>query len=108
MQIRFKCKTNKDYCAINTAKFILPNGTTLTVDRTTTHFDINGDELSMEWGCCYLWAINDNTIFTNATYITDVDGFSDLVADAKVIFELEEDVEDEDYEVNVLDWNIFE
>ena len=36
MRITFYCKTNRDYCAINVAKFILPNGTTLTVDRTRT------------------------------------------------------------------------
>ena len=111
MKISFKCKTNKDYCAINTAKFVLPNGTTLTIDRTRTEWSIvnqNTGELIMTWFCCYLWAINDNNIFTDEVYNLEADNFADLVADARVIFELEEDIEDEDYEVDVLEWGIFE
>ena len=108
MRIGFKCKTNKDYCAINTAKFILPSGTTLTVDRTRTEWSIDGEDLTMTWYCCYLWAINNNTLFVDEAYITDADGFEDLVYDARVQFEVDEDVDDfdEDYEVDVLDWSI--
>ena len=109
MRISFKCKTNKDYCAINVAKFILPNGTILTVDRTRTEWDINNvtGEMEMTWYCCYLWAINGHNIFTDETYITDVRGFEDLIADARVMLLVEEDV-DEEYEVDVLDWSVGE
>ena len=107
MRISFKCKTNKDYCAINVAEFILPNGTTLTVDRTRTEWDINGEDLNMTWYCTYLWAINGNNIFTDEAYITDSSGFEDLIADARVLFLVDEDA-DEDYEVDVLDWTIGE
>ena len=103
MRITFKCRTNKDYVMINTAKFILPTGTVLTVDRTTTHYGIEGEILNMTWGCVYLWAIDNNYIFSDDTaYITDSSGFEDLVAQAKVEFELEDDA-DEDYKVEVLE-----
>ena len=107
MRISFKCKTNKDYVAINVAKFILPNGTTLTVDRTRTEWEIDGEDLEMTWYCCYLHAINDNNIFTDEAYITDASGFEDLIADARVMLLVEEDADD-DYEVDVLDWAIGE
>ena len=107
MRITFKCKTNKDYVAVNVAKFILPNGTTLTVDRTRTEWSIDGEDLTMTWCCCYLWAINNNCLFTDEAYITDSSGFEDLIADARVMLLVEEDA-DEDYEVDVLDWTIGE
>lgn len=107
MRISFKCKTNKDYVAINVAKFILPNGTTLTVDRTRTEWDFDGEDLIMTWYGTFLWAINDNNIFTDGAYITDASGFEDLIADARVMLLVEEDADD-DYEVDVLDWTIGE
>ena len=108
MRITFKCRTNKDYVMINTVKFILPTGTVLTVDRTTTHYDIEGGILNMTWGCVYLWAIDGNNIFSDETaYITDSSGFEDLVANAKVVFELEDDA-DEDYSVELLEIGIGE
>ena len=107
MRISFKCRTNKDYVMINTAKFTLPTGTTLTVDRTSTEYDIEGEILDMTWGCTYLHAIDGNCIFSDTAYITDSSGFEDLVADAKVIFELEDDA-DEDYEVEILEVRIGE
>lgn len=110
MRISFRCSTNRNYVAINTVKFVLPTGSTITVDRDETEFDINGSELTMTWKHCYLWAIDGNNIFTEGAYITDGAGFEDLVANSKVIFELEEDCEDcaEDYEVNVLEYSIGE
>ena len=109
-RINFKCKTNRNYCAINTAKFILPTGTKLTIDRTRTEWNVNEHtgELTMTWFNCYLWAIDDNTIFADEAYITDEGGFADLIADARVIFELEDDETDEDYEVDVIDWSVGE
>ena len=108
MRITFNCKTNKDYVAINAVKFVLPIGMTITIDRTNTEWDIEGSNLSMTWHGCYLWAINGNNIFTDETYITDSSGFEDLVADSKVVFELEDDIEDRDYEVICLNYTIGE
>ena len=107
MRITFKCKTNKDYVAINVAKFILPSGTTLTVDRTRTEWDRDGEDLNMTWCHCYLHAINDCNIFSDEAYITDASGFEDLVADARVMLLVEEDADD-DYEVDVLEWSVGE
>lgn len=108
MRIVFTCKTNRNICAVNTAKFTLPTGTTITVDRTSTEWDIHSGILTMKWGCCYLWAIDGNTLFEeDVAYITDFDGFSDLIADAKLTLELEDDV-DEGYEVEVIGWELEE
>ena len=109
MRISFKCKTNRDYVAINTAKFILSTGSTITIDRDTTEWDIdkNTRELTMVWKHCYLWAIDGNNIFTEGAYITDGANFEDLVADARVMLLVEEDADD-DYEVDVLDWSVGE
>ena len=107
MRISFKCRTNKDYVAVNVAKFILPTGSTLTVDRTRTEWSIDNGELDMTFCHCYLHAIDNNCIFTDEAYITDGANFEDLVNGARVILLLDEDV-DEDYYVNVLDWSIGE
>ena len=109
MRITFKCKTNKDYVAINVAEFILPTGSTITVDRDTTEWDIDKSthELTMVWKHCYLWAIDGNNIFTEGAYITDGANFEDLIADARIMLLVEEDADD-DYEVDVLDWSVGE
>ena len=54
MRITFKCRTNKDYVAVNTAKFILPTGSTITVDRDNTEWDVQDGELTMVWRHCYI------------------------------------------------------
>ena len=113
MRISFRCLTNRDYVAINTVKFILPTGSTITVDRDSTEWDIDKStsELTMVWKHCYIWAIDGNNIFTEGAYITDGANFEDLVADSKVVFELEEDDDSdcsEDYEVDVLEWSVGE
>ena len=107
MRITFKCRTNKDYVAVNTAKFILPTGSTITVDRDSTEWDVQDGDLTMVWRQCYIWAIDGNNIFTDGAYITDGANFEDLVADAKIVLELEDDT-DEDYYVNVLEWHVGE
>ena len=72
MRIWFKCKTNKDYVMINTAEFVLPNNTALTIDRTQTEYGIDENGiLNMTWGGCYLWAVNGYTLFNDEAYITD-------------------------------------
>lgn len=108
MRIRFKCKTNRDFVAINTVSFVLPTGSSITVDRTTTEWDIEGGILDMTWGCCYLWAVDGNTLFEeDVAYITDAEGFADLVYGTKAVFSLEEDT-DEGYEVEIIEWSIEE
>lgn len=107
MRITFKCRTNKDYVAVNTAKFILPTGSTITVDRDNTEWDVQDGDLTMVWRHCYIWAIDGNNIFTEGAYITDGANFEDLVADARIILELEDDT-DEDYYVNVLECHVGE
>lgn len=107
MRITFKCKSNKTYVAINVAKFILPSGTTLTVDRTRTEwdFDESTGNFNMTWYHCYLHAINDCNIFSDEAYLEAE--FEDLIADARVMLLIEEDADD-DYEVDVLEWSVGE
>ena len=109
MKISFDCRTNKDYVAINTCVFTLPNGTTLTVDRDETEYDIVDGKLKMVWNNVYLWAINDCNIFTHMCdagfYIEKeecIEEFKKLVENAKISFELESDA-DEDYTVDDID-----
>lgn len=109
MDICFTCKTNKDYVAINTLIFKLPNGTEITVDRDDTEYDIQGLDLTMVWRNCYLWAINDCNVFGfNGKYIKgnyERAEFKRLIERSTVSFMLEEDV-DEDYKVEILEMSI--
>ena len=79
------------------AIFHLKNGGTLTIDRCSTEYTIEGEELTMEWHESYLWAINDITIFDNPTAFVNFD-IASLLEDGWVHFTLEEDA-DEDYKV---------
>ena len=108
MRISFECRTNKNYVAINTAKFVLSNGLSITVDRDTTEYGIEDGILTMTWKHCYLWAINGHYLFDKEAYLTDASAFEDLIGDAKVVFELEDDVEDRDYKVECVDYYIGE
>lgn len=104
MRIEFKCKTNKDYVAINTLKVVLPSKAVLTIDRNTTEYGFDGDQLNMVWKGCYLWAVSDCNIFgAEGYYIEDEESikeFKRLIGSPKCFFELEEDV-DEDYIVHI-------
>ncbi len=118
MDIWFICKTNKDYITINTAKFKLPSGAVITVDRTETirDRDYHGNigNMKMVWKNAYLWALDGFNIFG------DKDGyglklprfeaseFRKLVAGtipATVSFELECEA-DEDYECECLMFDV--
>ena len=105
MRIHFTCTTNKPYIAINNLVFTLPNGTSITVDRDETEHDIEGTEVFMTWNTCYLWAINDCNIFgAEGKYIKgayELSEFKRLIQNATYHFELEDDVEDEDYRVTI-------
>ena len=109
MRITFTCTTNKEYVAINTLIFTLPNETTITVDRDITEYDIVDGKLTMDWNDCYLWAINDCNIFTHmcdAGFYIDkeecIEEFKKLVENATINFDLEDDA-DEDYVVENID-----
>lgn len=106
MTIYFTAKTNKDYVMINTAKFTLPNGDVLTIDRNSTEYSIdeNGN-LEMEWDDCYLWAINGCHIFDGEAYIDNIFELSELLENSMLEFELEDDA-DEDYEVTEVEWSL--
>jgi len=92
IRIAFKCRTNLNICMINTAKFILPNGTVLTVDRTDTEYTAENGLLNMTWKNCYLWAINDCCIFGDyLAYLDMPRDMNDLLKGTKVEFEIEDD-----------------
>ena len=110
MRIEFKCRTNKDYIAINTLKVIVPSKAVLTIDRNITEYDFDGEQLNMVWKGCYLWSIDDNYIFGEEGYhIKDEEAikeFKRLIKRSKFFLELEEDV-DEDYIVHIDEVSIY-
>lgn len=87
--------TNKDYCMINTLVATMPNGKKYVFDRDMTEYSIrdgstqvvkNCNVLDMSWYGVYLWDGEE------PTYIdTDSPAFKDIVTNAKLEFELEED-----------------
>lgn len=106
MRIYFECETNKGYVAINTLEITLPTGTTITVDRDTTEYDLNGD---MVWKSCYLWAIDGHNIFGDGYRFknsSDVKDFKELIKEATLEFTYDEDVADEDYKVTIKEISI--
>lgn len=106
MRLSFNCTTNHDYVAINTLKLMLPTGSTITVDRSMTQFNVDGDKLVMEWHGCYLWAIDDHNIFgAGGCHDITANEFQDLTEGAYVFFELEDDV-DPDYFVTIENWDV--
>lgn len=57
MMIEFtgKIKNYTDGLYINTARFQLPSGKVINVDRDRTEYDVNEDNLAMLWRGCYGW-----------------------------------------------------
>ena len=111
MRIEFTCKTNKDYCMINTLKAKLTTGSTITLDRNETEYDISEDgTLSMTWLGVYIWAIDECFIFgSNGNIIDDeysVQELNELLENAEYEFELEDDAPDEDYSVEIKEISI--
>ena len=110
MRIEFKCRTNKDYVAINTLIFKLGDSTEIAVDRDETEYDIENGRLFMTWNNCYLWSINNCNVFgCEGKYIKgnyELAEFKRLVQNASFTFELEEDVKDDDYDINILEITI--
>ena len=117
MIIKFKVQTNYPELYLNTARFILKNGTEIEVDRTATGYtpDIKADEpFQMEWHNCYLWSLNGYNIFGTGNN----DGFHLLnkcyEAEFEKMLKCEEAsvdfwYEDEapgDYDCKVISWEI--
>lgn len=102
MTLGFKAKTNKDYCMINGARFILKNGTEILIDRTWTNFEIEDGILNMTWDDCYLWELCGINIFDKEAYLGDE--MTRLLNNADLIeLELEDDADD-DYKVWDIEW----
>lgn len=102
--------TNKDYCMINALVATTPDGTEYVFDRDMTEYSIrngstqvvkNCNVLDMSWYGVYLWDGEE------PTYIdTDSPAFKDIVTNAKLEFELEEDAEDDYSVTNITLWYI--
>ena len=103
MGICFEGTTNKNYLMVNTATFHLKDGGTITIDRKETEYEINDNALSMIWRNCYLWAINGYHVFNSEFCNLDREEMVELLKDAKVTLELEDDA-DEDYTVDIQEW----
>lgn len=103
VSINFTAKINKDYCMINTAKFHLKNGGTVTIDRENTIFSIENGNLSMTWNEIFIWAINDECIFCQNTYPSYE--IVKLLDGAWVEFDYEDEAV-EDYQVSNIKWSI--
>ena len=58
MRIEFEAKTNWNECRINKAYFKAVDGSIIGVDRMYTDYDINDDDLSMDWRGCYIWEVD--------------------------------------------------
>lgn len=98
-------KTNKDYCMINTLVATTPDGKQYVFDRDMTEYSIkNNDVLDMNWYGVYMW---DSEEPEEQTCIdTDSPAFMDIVTNAKLEFELEEDAEDDYSVTNITLWFI--
>ena len=117
MKIIFQCSSNYDYVAINTAKFKLKSGSTLTIDRKYTEWEKGNDGcFAMAWSGCYLWAIDD--CYTSDMFLGDgeitfandeyaVKSFKELTEGATVEFEPDCEV-DGDYMVEAESFEIME
>jgi len=105
MILRFKAKTNKDYVAINTALFRTENGGLIEVDRHWTEYTIKDGVLDMTWNECYLHSLDGHHIFSDEIPDDSEDEVRKLLMDSEFVrFEIEEDVDDEDYFVEEGKW----
>ena len=104
MNIQFKCKTNKDYVAINSLNVRLESGLTIIIDRKRTEYELTTDgNLDMTWKGCYLWGVNEYFVFDQGDAVFDddcQDSLVKLLAGSKVWFNYESEA-DEDYFCNI-------
>lgn len=99
MNIQFKCKTNKDYVAVNSLNVRLESGLTIIIDRKRTDYELNDGKLDMTWKGCYLWGVNEYFVFDQGDAVFDddcQDSLVKLLAGSKVWFNYESEA-DEDY-----------
>lgn len=109
MRLSFECKLPNGACGltspyINYAKFRLPSGSIVTVDRQETDYNMDEDTLSMEWCDCYLWEIDDINIF-DKEYPLGEDAVS-LFSQAGLLELSIEDDAPADWKVNVVSWSV--
>lgn len=113
MRLSFVCKLPNGTCGlesphISEAKFRLPTGSEIIIDRDQTDYTMEDDYLSMEWRGCYLWAIDDNFIFDEPTAYLNVSDGTKLLEDAELVELMVEDDAafdaDGDYKVEVTSW----
>lgn len=106
MRLIIEGKTNKDTVMVNTARVTLPSGNVYTIDREYTEFTIDTATgyLSMTWDMCYLHMINDICLFDNTAYLSNDDGFQDILNQGTLELELEDDA-DPNYKVEVEEWS---
>ena len=105
-----------DFPWINTLKVRLGGGATLTIDRDETWWSFKEKDgkvyLEMEWKGIYLWALNDESVFEDNGYgfypnNRNAAGMRHLLQQAILELEIEDDCEDEDYEViEITDWEL--
>lgn len=100
INIEFTGRTTNDrICAIDVARFILPDNRVITIDRDSTEFYGNDGKYSMVWRRCYIW----DTKGTN--YLTFED-FQTVIKDIRFLeFEVDEEAPD-NYAVAVEHWQI--
>ena len=105
--IYFETKTNHQYCYINLAIFgDNKTGEKIFVDRDKTYLEfeaISDDEdlcykLSMVWTGCYIW----NRETSEKTYDFDISQYEFIE------FEIEDDVPDVNYDVQVVSYRGYE
>ena len=102
MNIKFIAKTNSVPPMINTAKFRLPNGKEVIIDRDSTWYSFKEISpgvlrLDMTWKKCYIWDGEEAAYFHDETGLPEGTQFVEL--------EIEDDAE-EDYYVNVMECHI--
>nr|DAK26826.1 MAG TPA: hypothetical protein [Caudoviricetes sp.] len=89
----------------NTAIFKMKSGDTIAVDRDTTEHDKNADgTYNMRWRNIYLWAINDQRIFSEPAYLYDARSFFEEVK--FISFELDDECEDIDYDLSGVEFSV--
>jgi hypothetical protein len=95
MRIEFNAKSNWDECRINKAYFKTVDGSIIGVDRVETDYNINDNDLSMEWINCYIWEVNGCMPFNSeedALTVFNEYRMQQLLKGAKFLyFELEDD-----------------
>ena len=111
MRIEFSAHTNWNECRINKAYFKTVDGSIIGVDRMETDYDIDDDNLSMDWRGCYIWEVNGCSPFDSEeealTVFTEY-WMQQLLRGAEFLcFELEEDEVPKNYSVDDVTYAVF-